>query len=380
MTGKTGTSAPMSGASRRRFIGAAATVAGGAAAIAFPALVRAQAPVKWRVQTAWDAGTAGYTAFQRYCASVKALSEGKLEFQPLPAGAVVGTFEMFDAVKGGVLDAMHVFTLYWSSKLPVAAFLSSYPLGLDRPDQWETWFYELGGLQLARKAYQAHNMFYVGPIQHDLNLIHSKVPIRSFEEFKGKRVRFPGGMPAEIFQQAGVSTVILPGGEVRAALERGAIDAADFVGPANNYDLGFADVAKYIIMGPATTPCLHQPVDLADVSVNLAKWNALSKHLQEIVIAATREHSWDHYAYIQKANIAAWDKYKAQGVQIIRLSEADVQKFRRYAIPMWFKWAKRDPLAREAFGSQLAFMKTFNVGYITDSMLVDVDGKTRLAL
>jgi TRAP-type mannitol/chloroaromatic compound transport system substrate-binding protein len=311
---------------------------------------------------------------------VKALSEGKLEFQPLPAGAVVGTFEMFDAVKGGVLDAMHVFTLYWSSKLPVAAFLSSYPLGLDRPDQWETWFYELGGLQLARKAYQAHNMFYVGPIQHDLNLIHSKVPIRSFEEFKGKRVRFPGGMPAEIFQQAGVSTVILPGGEVRAALERGAIDAADFVGPANNYDLGFADVAKYIIMGPATTPCLHQPVDLADVSVNLAKWNALSKHLQEIVIAATREHSWDHYAYIQKANIAAWDKYKAQGVQIIRLSEADVQKFRRYAIPMWFKWAKRDPLAREAFGSQLAFMKTFNVGYITDSMLVDIDGKTKLTL
>jgi TRAP-type mannitol/chloroaromatic compound transport system substrate-binding protein len=223
-------------------------------------------------------------------------------------------------------------------------------------------------------------MFYVGPIQHDLNLIHSKVPIRSFEEFKGKRVRFPGGMPADIFKQAGVSTMILAGGQVRSALESGAIDAADFVGPANNYDLGFADVAKYIIMGPPTTPCLHQPVDLADMTVNLAKWNALPKHVQEVVIAATRQHSWDHYAYIQKANIAAWDKYKAQGVQVIRLSEADVQKFRRYAIPMWFDWAKRDPLAREAFASQLAFMKTFNVGYITDSMLVDLDGKTKLTL
>ena len=65
-------------------------------------------------------------------------------------------------------------------------------------------------------------------------------------------------------------------------------------------------------------------------------------------------------------------------IQPIRLSEADIEKFRRYAIPMWFKWAKKDALAKEAFASQLAFMKTFNVGYITDSMLVDVDGKTKL--
>jgi TRAP-type mannitol/chloroaromatic compound transport system substrate-binding protein len=361
MTRARTTSPRESSRSRRSFITGA--MAGGTAALGFPTVVRAQAPVKWRVQTAWDAGTAGYTAFQKYCANVKVLSEGRLEFQPLPAGAVVGTFEMFDAVKGGVLDAMHVFTIYWSTRLPVAAFLTSYPLALDRPDQWETWFYELGGLQIARKAFQAHNIFYVGPIQHDLNLIHSKVPIRSFEEFKGKRVRFPGGMPAEIFASAGVATVILLGGEVRSALEKGAIDAAD-----------------YIVMGPTTTPCLHQPVDLADLTVNLPKWNALPKHVQEVVIAATRQHSWDHYAYIQKQNIAAWDKYKARGVQIIRLSEADVEKFRRYAIPMWFRWAKQDALAREAFASQLAFMKTFSVGYVTDSMLVDIDGKTKLSL
>jgi len=57
---------------------------------------------------------------------------------------------------------MHTFTTYWAGTMPVAAFLSSYPLGLDRPDQWETWFYELGGLQIARKAFRAHNIFYVG--------------------------------------------------------------------------------------------------------------------------------------------------------------------------------------------------------------------------
>jgi TRAP-type mannitol/chloroaromatic compound transport system substrate-binding protein len=151
-------------------------------------------------------------------------------------------------------------------------------------------------------------------------------------------------------------------------------------GPAVNYNLGFHQVTKYIIIGPSTTPCLHQPVDLMDLSVNFPKWNALSKHSQEMVIAATRQHSWDHYAYIQRENIAAWDKFKAAGTQVIRLSEADIEKFRRYAIPMWFRWAKRDPVAKEAFASQLAFMKTFNVGYITDSMLVDIDGKTQLTL
>ena len=359
---------------RRRFMQAAA-LSGGTATIAFPAVVHADAPIKWRVQSAWPPKTAGYTAFQRFCANVRELSEGKLHLQPFPEKGVVGTYEMFDAVKGGVLDAMHCFSNYWFNIMPVSAFLSSYPLGLDRPDQWETWYYELGGLQLARKAYQAHNMFFVGPIQHDLNLIHSKVPIRSFEEFKGKKIRYPGGMIAEIFSYAGVSTVILPGGEVYQALDRGLIDASDYTGPAVNFDLGFADVTKYIIMGPPSTPCLHQPVDLMDLSVNLAKWNALPKHLQQIVIAAVRQHSWDQFAYIQKSNIAAWDKYKAKGVQVIRLSEDDVQKFRRRAIPMWFKWAKADPLAREAFASQLAFMRSINVGYVPDSMLVDVDGK-----
>jgi TRAP-type mannitol/chloroaromatic compound transport system substrate-binding protein len=293
---------------------------------------------------------------------------------------MVGTFDMFSAVKAGQLDAMHCFSNYWPGQMPVSAFLSSYPLGLDRPDQWETWYYELGGLQIARKAYRAHNMFFVGPIQHDLNLIHSKVPIRSFEEFKGKKIRFPGGMISEIFSYAGVSTVILPGGDVFQALDRGLLDASDYTGPAVNYELGFADVTKYIIMGPPSTPCLHQPVDLMDLTVNMAKWTALSKHQQELVIAATRQHSWDQYAHIQKENIAAWDKFKARGVQVIRLSEDDIQKFRRHAIPMWFKRAKQDPLAKEAFASQLAFMRSINVGYVPDSMLVDIDGKTKLTL
>jgi TRAP-type mannitol/chloroaromatic compound transport system substrate-binding protein len=339
----------------------------------------AVATTKWRVQSVWDAGTDGYTAFQRFCANVKELSEGKLELEPNAAGKLANSFEMFDAVKAGTIDAMSCFTIYWAPNLPVAAFLSSYPLGMDRPDQWETWFYSLGGIEIARKAFEANNIFYVGPVQHDLNLIHSKVPIRSFEDFRGKKIRFPGGLIADVFAQAGVQTVVLAGADVYPALQKGTIDAADFVGPAVNFSLGFADVAGFIVMGPPSTPCIHQPVDLLDFSVNLSKWNALSKHLQEVVIAATRQFSWDHYAYIQKQDLAAWDKFQAKGVQVIRLTDADIAKFRRLAIPAWFKWAKKDALAREALASQLAYMRSPSVGYLNDAMLVDTDGN-RLSL
>jgi TRAP-type mannitol/chloroaromatic compound transport system substrate-binding protein len=182
--------------SRRRFLKTAAVGAGAAATtVGFPSFLRhaSAAPVKWKVQTAWDAGTLGYVKFQEFCKHMGEVSEGKLVFEGFPAGAIVGTFEMFDAVKAGVFDAMHCFDVYWPGKMPVATFLSSYPFGMDRPDQWETWYESLGGKEIAREGYGTHNMMYVGPIQHDDNLIHSKVPIRSFEEFKGKKIRYPGG-------------------------------------------------------------------------------------------------------------------------------------------------------------------------------------------
>ena len=89
-------------------------------------------------------------------------------------------------------------------------------------------------------------------------------------------------------------------------------------------------------------------------------------------------------AWLVPALALIWPAYRAVsllfGWREQSFSEDDVQKFRRFAIPLWFKWAKKDPLAKEAFASQLAFMRTVNVGYVPDSMLVDVDGKTKLTL
>jgi TRAP-type mannitol/chloroaromatic compound transport system substrate-binding protein len=284
------------------------------------------------------------------------------------------TFELFAAVKNGDCDSMFTFPVYWTKEQPVNAFLTSYPLALDRPDQWETWYYELGGIELARKAYEANNLMFVGMVQHDLNLIHSKIPIKSFEDFKKKKIRFPGGMIGDVFKAAGVEVAAFPGGKVHGALKAGEIEAADFTGPAVNFNLGFAEVAKYIIMGPPSTPCLHQPCDLMEITVNLKKWQELPPELQNIFIAAARKFSWDHYAYIQKENVKAWGKFREKGVEVLRLTENDVSKFRKIAVPLWFQWAKKDALATQAFKSQLDFMRSENIGYIEDAMLVDEKG------
>lgn len=362
---------------RRNFLKVAAAGGAAAATLGAPALARlaSAAPITIKMQSMWDAGTVGYTKFEEFCKSVGEISEGKLVVRAFPAGAIVGTFEAFDAVKAGVFDAMHTSDTYWPGKIPAATFLSSYPFGMDRPDQWDTWFNELGGKEIAREAYAGHNMYWLGPVQHDDNLVHSKVPIRSFEDYRGKKIRFPGGIIADIFRSAGVSTVLLPGGEVYPALEKGVIDGADFVGAAINYNLGYGEIAKYIIMGPPSTPCLHQPVDLQCIGINMKTWKNVPKHLQTLLELAIRDFSFKQYTAIQKADIEAFEKFKKQGVEVIRLKESDIDKFRKFAPELWVKWAKRHPLAIKAFKSQWEYMKSIKVGYYKDADLVDHSGK-----
>jgi TRAP-type C4-dicarboxylate transport system substrate-binding protein len=102
----------------------------------------------------------------------------------------------------------------------------------------------------------------------------------------------------------------------------------------------------------------------------------IPKPLQLLFEAAAAQYSYDQYAAFQKADMDAFEKLQMeQGVEIIRLNESDVEKFKRFAPAMWAKWAKKSPLAMKAFESQLAFLKSENLGYITEEGLVDLDGK-----
>jgi TRAP-type mannitol/chloroaromatic compound transport system substrate-binding protein len=341
----------------------------GGAAIAAPYIRNAKAAetTSWKVQTSWSAGV-GLATFKQWCATIKERTGGELEFKPFAAKEVVGDFELLDGVKSGALEAMNSFTGYWPGKMPAAAFLSSYLMGLRYPHEWDMFFYSKGGLQAARDVYGKHGLYYVGRIHHGPNIIHSKRPIRSIEDFKELKLRVPGGMIAEGFAAIGAKTTLLPGSEVFSALEKGTIEAADFVGPAVNWNLGFQQVTKYIWMGPHGLMSIYQPVDLMDFCVNLDVWNKLSPRMQQWVEDEVEIYSRIHFAAIQKADMEAWKKFTDAGTEIHRLPAEDLEKFQRVAVPIWFKWANKDKDAARIFKLQLEIMESPSVGYVQSDM------------
>ena len=354
---------------RRKFLKATAAV-GAAATLGFPHIRNAAAAetTTWKIQTSWPGGI-GLEIFKDWCNGIVEKTGGELAFQPFGAKDVVGDFQLLDAVKNGVLDAMNPFTLYWAGRMPVAVFLSSYPLGLRNPHEWDVFYYSLGGLELAREAFAKEGLHYVGPIHHGPNIIHSKTPIRSIDDFRGRKMRLPGGMVAEVFQAAGAKTTLLPGSEIFPALEKGTIDVADYVGPAINHALGFHQVTKYISMGPPGFMSLYQPVDLMDLTVGMPSWNKLSNAMKTFVEMEVHVYSDLHHAAIQKADQDSWKKFTEAGTEVTRLSQDDVEAFTELAVPRWFAWANKDELAKRAFKIQLDYMMSGSLGYVTPDMI-----------
>jgi TRAP-type mannitol/chloroaromatic compound transport system substrate-binding protein len=353
---------------RRQLLKAGAGIAA-STVVAAPYIRDAEAAqtTTWKIQTSWPAGV-GLNTFKAWCNSVKERSGGELEFKPFAAKEIVGDFELLDGVKNGVLEAMNSFCVYWVGKIPATAFLSSYLMGLRYPHEWDIFFYSKGGVQMAREIYAKHGLYWVGRIQHGPNIVHSKKPIRSIEDFKGLKLRVPGGMIAEGFAAIGAKTTLLPGGEVFSALEKGTIDAADYTGPAVNWDLGFQQVTKYIWMGPVGLESIYQPVDLMDLVVNMNVWNKLSPQMKIWVENEVEAYSALHFGAIQKADLEAWDKFKKIGTQINRLPVGDLEKFQRVAVPIWFKWANKDKDAARVFKAQLDLMESPTCGYVTPDM------------
>jgi len=339
------TAAETQPAARRDFLKTSAAGATAALAMPFVGNAAAQQTTTWKIQTSWPGGI-GLEIFKDWCNGIVEKTGGELAFQPFGAKDVVGDFQLFDAVKNGVIDAMNPFTLYWAGRMPGAVFLSSYPLGLRNPHEWDTFFYGLGGLQIAREMFAAQGMHYVGHIHHGPNIIHSKVPIRSIEDFRGRKMRLPGGMVAELFQAAGAKTTLLPGSEIFPALEKGTIDVADYVGPAVNYALGFHQVTDFISMGPPGFMSLYQPVDVMDLTVGERAWGALSPAMKKFVEAEVHVYSDIHHARIQQADQEAWAKFEEAGTIVSRLSADDVEAFTKLAVPLWFNWANKDRDAR----------------------------------
>ncbi len=339
---------------RRGFLkatGAAAATGG----FGFAGVAHAQQVHRWKVQTLWSSGELTYKIFQEFCERVKALTSGRLEITPFPAGAVVGAFETLDAVSAGVLQAQSSWPGYWTGKEPGLAVISDFVFGYQHPWQHDAWFHYKGGLEMLREAYARFNLHVVGVGWWGVESLVAKKPIRSMSDFRGVKVRSPQGMFAEILAKLGASVVVLPGGEVYSALDKGVVDAADWATISMNQRMGFHEVAKYPIY-----PGFHS-MPVQDFAVNANAWKALPDDVKRILESAVREWAWDQIERVAIDDLRVAAELRQKGVTLVSWSDDELRKIRALAEATWDDWAKKSPLARRAVESQKAWLRELRI-------------------
>jgi len=313
--------------------------------------VFAQKTIKWKAQALWSAAELSYKTFVDFCKRVKVLTNGRLEITPYSAGTIVPTFECLDAVTNNVMQAMHQWPGYFSGKEPAFAAISDLIAGFSHPWQKDAWMYYKGGWEMLNEMYRPYNAYTVGWMFWGVESLISTKPIRKMEDFKGLKMRVPHGMTAMLMQKLGASVVVLPGGEVYSALDKGVIDASDWASPSMNQRMGFFEVAKYYIY-----PGFHS-MPLGGFTVNINEWNKLPDDIKQILKTACREWCWDSIERIAVDDIRANAEMKGKGVTAIAWSDEDLARVRLVAREIWDEFSKKSPMTKKVIDSQKAWLR-----------------------
>lgn len=344
--------------SRRGFLEKSTAITAGAAAattLSAPAVL-AQAPVTIKMQTSWPASDIWMDFARLYIERVEKMSGGRLKFELLPAGAVVGAFQVLDGVNDGVIDAAHTVPVYWYGKHKAASLFGTGPVFGGSATTMLAWFHQGGGKDLYRELTQdimGLNVvgFYGFPMPAQ-PFGWFKNPVTKTAELQGFKYRTVG-LAADLMQNLGLSVAQLPGGEIVPAMERGVIDAFEFNNPSSDLRFGSQDVAKHYILSS-----YHQASESFEFLFNKDVFDDLDDDLKAILeygveaaSTATTAVALDNYsADLQKlqtehgvtvhrtskeildAQLQAWDK-------ILPTLEAD--EFMKRVLDSQRQWVER---------------------------------------
>ena len=317
---------------RRSFLKRTA-LGGGAVAgtLAAPAVL-AQAPIVLKMQTSWGAGNIWQEMAQDYADRVDQMSGGRLKIDLLPAGAVVGAFQVLDAVNDGVLDAAHSVPVYWYGKNKAASLFGTGPVFGGSATTMLSWFYEGGGKELydelTRDIMGLEVDGYMGFPMFAQPFGWFKGEVNTVADLQGFKYRTVG-LAADLLQSMGMAVAQLPGGEIVPAMERGVIDAFEFNNPSSDKDFGAHDVAKNYYLSSyhqasesfeflfnkltmedlpddlrAIVKYGVEAVSTANTAKAMRRYSADLKWLQEEAGVSVRRTSKE----ILAAQIEAWDK------------------------------------------------------------------------
>ena len=322
---------------------------------------QALAQQKIRIQTAVPAASIYFDLLKKFGERVQKMSNNRLTIEVLPDGAIVPAFEILDAVDKGVVEGGYAWTHYWSGKHPAAGLFSNpmagAGVGLDQLSH-VAWIFEGGGYDLYRKLYTdilkvKVEPLFVQPMGPD-PLGWFKRPIKDTNDFKKMKYRSPPGITGEIFREMGVAAVALPGGEIVPAAQRGTIDAAEWIGPADDMNLGLHTVWKnYYLQG------LHQSTDIGEILINKGVWDKFSPDLQEIMRAAAMASMIETYTYNVFRNAQAIVKLREEfKVQIHDTPRDFYPEFVRATNVVLDRYSAKDAFFKQVLDSQKTFART----------------------
>jgi len=297
---------------RRKFIsGAAAGLATGAALAASspkPALADSLPEVKWRLASSFPKNLDTiYGTVDEMCRNIAAATDGKFEIRPFAAGEIVPGLQVLDAVQNGTVEAGQSASYYYVGKDPTFAFECAVPFGLNARQQ-NAWMYYGGGLELMREFFKDYNIvqFPAGNTGAQMGGWF-RSEIKSIDDLKGLKFRI-AGIAGKVLARLGVVPQQIAGSDIYPALEKGTIDAAEWVGPYDDEKLGFYKVAKYYYY-----PGWWEGGPQVSIYVNAKQWDSLPKVYQAVLQEAAAASNVLMVAKYDAENMPALRRLVAQG-------------------------------------------------------------------
>jgi TRAP-type mannitol/chloroaromatic compound transport system substrate-binding protein len=331
-----------------------AGLAGLAAAVAAPYVAKADKSFQWRMTTAWPPGLPMYQSgpgsAEDMARKIDELSDGRLKIQVFAAGELIPAFGGFDAVSSGTVEMNHACAYYWAGKHSATQYFTTVPFGMDFFGR-NGWYDFGGGLDLWNELYAGFKAVAMPCGCTGVQMTGwFRKPIHSMADFKGLKFR-EVGLAGKIYSAVGIDIKSLPGGELFPSLERGVIDGAEWVGPAQDRRLGLQNAAKYYY-----TTGWHEPSTTTELMISKPAWEKLPKDLQDIVKAVARGANLTTIAWSEANNLSALeDLEKNHGVKTAPLPRDIVEVLRKKTAEVLADIAGKDPFTKKVYNSFMKF-------------------------
>ncbi len=298
---------------------------------------------QWKMVTTWPPNLPVLqTGCVRYAKRVEELTGGQIKIDVFAGGELVPPLGVFDAVSDGTVEVGSGASYYWAGKVPAAQWFAAVPFGFNAQGI-NAWFYSGGGLELWEEVYAPFNVVPrpMGNTGVQMGGWFRK-EMNSIDDYKGLKMRIPG-LGGKVVSKAGGTVVLLPGGEIFTSLDRGVIDATEWVGPMHDLRMGFYKAAKYYYY-----PGWHEPGTTLEVMFNRKAYDSLPKELQNILDAvAVETNMWSLCEFEAGNGAALQELISKHNVNLVQFPAPLLDDLRKLAKETLEEEAGKDAMSRK---------------------------------